>query len=292
MATLSTGGNHCKYSSVFINSAFRSSGTINNFVINFADGTIKADKGTVIKCNVMDLCLNSSWWSTQKPVTFNVYQNGLIYTNGYLPEGNYDVYTFLDAFSLYLPGWTVAYMALTNTYQFVTPNDPNNYQIKFDNYWTMWGFPNGQTPIMTYGMITMSTIPVLMMQENSLLIHSNLPRLRMGSVDNLGTNVLQESDCIAKIDLSGFGPYDNIVYNEQSDSHFTFYLSVSQLQSMSIYITDQNNKPIPLNIDWTMSIKFIYEDVVTEQENSDHNIKLLEEIRDLIKYVVVSKHIQ
>ena len=166
MATLSTGGNHCKYSSVFINSAYRSSGTINNFVINFADGTIKADKGTVIKVNVMDLCLNRSWWSTQKSVTFTVYQNGVIFTNGYLPEGNYDVYSFLDAFSLYLPGWTVEYMALTNTYQFVTPNDSNNYQIKFDNYWTMWGFPTGKTPIMTYGMITMSTIPVLMMQEN------------------------------------------------------------------------------------------------------------------------------
>ena len=103
---------------------------------------------------------------------------------------------------------------------------------------------------------------------------------------------MEESDVIAKIDLSGFGPYDNIVYSEQSDSLFSFYLSVSQIQSLSIYITDQNNKLIPLNIDWTISFKFVYEDVVTEQENADHNIKLLEEIRDLIKYVVVSKHIQ
>ena len=136
----------------------------------------------------------------------------------------------------------------------------------------------------------MSTMPVLMMQENSLLIHSNLPRLRMGSIDNLSTNNLKESDVIAKIDLSGFGPYDNIMYAEQSDSHFTFYLSVSALQSMSIYITDQNNNPIPLNIDWTMSIKFIYEDVVTEQENAIDNIKLLQEIRDLMKYMVMTKH--
>ena len=278
MATLSTGGNHCKYSSVFINSAFRSSGTINNFVIFFADGTIKADKGTVIKCNVIDFCLNRSWWSTQNPVTFTIYKNGLAQALGYVAQGNYDVYTFLAAFQPSLPGWTVTYMPLTNTYQFVTPNDPHNYQIQFDNYWTMWGFPTGKTPIMTYGMITMSTIPVLMMQENCLLIHSNIPRRRMGSVDNLDSNVLEESDVIAKIDLSGFGPYDNIVYSEQSDSLFSFYLSVSQIQSLSIYITDQNNKLIPLNIDWTISLKFVYEDVVTEQENSDHNIKLLEEI--------------
>ena len=57
--------NHCKYSSVFINSANGSSGSINDFVINFADGTIKADKNTVIKVNVMDICMNRSWWSTK-----------------------------------------------------------------------------------------------------------------------------------------------------------------------------------------------------------------------------------
>ena len=144
MATVGTGGNHCKYSSVFINSANRSSGTINNFTINFADGSIKADRGTVIKVNVMDLCLNRSWWSTQQPVTFTIYKNGLIYQYGYVAQGNYDVYTFLAAIQPSLPGWTVTYMPLTNTYQFVTPNDPNNYQIKFDNYWTMWGFPKSQ----------------------------------------------------------------------------------------------------------------------------------------------------
>ena len=72
MSTIASAGNHCKYSSFFINSKNRSSGSINNFVIIFADGAIKADKGTIINVNIMDICMNRSWWSTQNSVTFTV----------------------------------------------------------------------------------------------------------------------------------------------------------------------------------------------------------------------------
>ena len=60
---------------------------------------------------------------------------------------------------------------------------------------------------------------------------------------------------------------------------------------MRIYVTDQNNNKIPLNLDWTMSMKFIYEDVSAEIVAAE-NTKLLEEIRDLMKYLVLSKHME
>ena len=142
-----------------------------------------------------------------------------------------------------------------------------------------------------YGNIFLSDAPVQMLQENSLHIHCNLPRLRMGAIDNLSSKVLIESDIIAKIDMSGFAPYDTLTYSESSDSHFTFYLSVKELQSMRIYVTDQNNNKIPLNLGWTMSMKFIYEDVSAEIVAAE-NTKLLEEIRDLMKYLVLSKHME
>ena len=141
-----------------------------------------------------------------------------------------------------------------NVYQFVTPNDAYSYQIKFTNYANMFGFPSGKTRVYTYGNIYLSDVPVQMSQENSLHIHCNLPRLRMGAIDNLSSNVLIESDIIAKIGMSGCAPYDTLTYSEPSDSHFTFYLSVKELQSTRIYVTNQNNNKIPLNLDWTMSI--------------------------------------
>ena len=145
--------NHCKYSSVFINSANRSSGSINDFVINFADGTIKADKNTVIKVNVMDICMNRSWWSTQKPIIFSVYRNGLAYSVGEIPIGNWDINTFLEQIQLNLQGWSISYLAVMNVYQFVTPNDAYSYQIIFTNYANMFGFPSGKTGVYTYGNI-------------------------------------------------------------------------------------------------------------------------------------------
>jgi hypothetical protein len=79
--SVASGGNHCKYSSVFINSKYRASGDMNDFVINFGSDTIRADPNTVIRVDIMEACINRSWWSTQEPVTFKVYHDGLIQRN-------------------------------------------------------------------------------------------------------------------------------------------------------------------------------------------------------------------
>jgi hypothetical protein len=53
-------------------------------------------------------------------------------------------------------------------------------------------------------------------------------------------------------------------------------------------VTDQDNIPLQLKTDWTIGLKFEF--LVDAKE--DESIKILQEIRDLVKYVTIHKFIK
>ena len=270
--------NECKCSTVFINSKNRLSGEMHDFTINFEDNTVVADKDTSIRLNVVGVVMNRSWYST-KDFYFTVLSAG-VKNRYFIPAGNYDVYSFMQQLQLVLPTWTITYNIQENKYHFKTPISS---RLIFDEgYEHMVGFNlNGYS---TTGTDIVSDIPVVMSKEQAVLIHCSLIKRRMAAIDNLSNKSFVESHVVCKIPLSGYGYFDDMVYNESSENHFSYHISTQKVQSMKIYVTDQDGNPLPLTRDWSITFKFNY--INNVQQNED--LKCLQEIRDLVKYFILS----
>ena len=270
--------NECKCSTVFINSKNRLSGEMNDFIINFEDNTIVADKDTSIRVNVVGVVMNRSWYSTEE-FTFTVLSDGNR-SKHLISAGNYDVYSFMGKLQEVLTGWTITYNIQENKYHFIAPTTS---QLIFDEgYEHMVGFPFAGYSMT--GTHIISDIPVVMSKEQAVMIHCSLVKRRMAAIDNMTNENFVESHVICKIPLSGYGYFDDMVYNESSENHFSYYISTNKIQTMRLYVTDQDGNPLSLTRDFTITIKFNYINHINQQEE----LKCMHEIRDFIKYFILS----
>jgi hypothetical protein len=251
---------------------------MHDFTINFEDNTIVADKDTSIRLNVVGVVMNRSWYSTEN-FYFTVLTNS-VRRRYFIPAGNYDVYSFMEKLQAVLTSWTITYNIQENKYHFTAPESS---QIIFDEgYEHMVGFPFAGYSMS--GTNIVSDIPVVMSKEQAVLIHCSLIKRRMAAIDNLSSEHFVESHVICKIPLSGYGYFDDMVYNESSENHFSYHISTTKVQSMKIYVTDQDGNPLPLTRDWSITFKFNYINNVQQEEE----LKCMHEIRDLIKYFILS----
>jgi len=118
---------------LFINSASRINGSIQDFNMFLNDQMIRSDDyDSTIKVSVIHFSCNRSYYTVENNVTFtlnNITLNtSMTYT---IPSGYYDVYTFKTYLLTILMGWNITYNKSTNTYTFIPPIDI--WQFIFNN---------------------------------------------------------------------------------------------------------------------------------------------------------------
>jgi hypothetical protein len=195
--------------------------------------------------------------------------------------GYYNVNTFIAYLLTLLINWKIDYDAIRNMYTFTPPNDQNTYNFQFFDSGHLFGMEeNSISDSFSYDNPLTSTKPILMNLDNSLYIRTSIPRKTGGAVDNLSSPDFVESDILCCVPMN-FSPFNNI--NIDVSNNFIYYLSVNQLTTFRLYVTDQSNNPIDLQYDWTIGLKIEY----CNLDDDDETLQTLQEIRDLLKYTVL-----
>jgi len=110
---------------VFINSKNRTEGTIQDFIVNLPDNTIRSDEGTQLRLTVLHWCLNKSFYNVREGFKFILHQNISKVSNVYtIRPGIYNVCTFAEYIKSVILGksrWTFDYDATMNKYRIKAP---------------------------------------------------------------------------------------------------------------------------------------------------------------------------
>ena len=203
-----------------------------------------------------------------------------------LPVGYYNVRTLLSALQALLVGWTVGYSTLTNTFTFTSPNDGLTYTMLFDTpSCELLGFRLGDRKEVTYAAPITSDIPVKVSRENVVLIHATFPKQKFSVIDNIQSSQMRESDILCKIPIDK-PPFDNLTWRVNDLDINSFFLSAQQLSQVRIYLTDENNRPLPLPYDWTMTIRVDYFEGVDHVEGIQESVQ---RISDYLRLMVIDK---
>lgn len=268
---------------LFINSKNRSQGEINDFILNLNDGILKTElKDVQIRLSVVHLCINRSYYTVEEGTRFVLSNVTLGTSNEYeIRAGYYDVNTFAAyLINEILNGWSISWDPSRNTYAITPPLDDNTYMFTFINSGHLFGFDDISTNEFSSTSPLISTRPIMMNIDQSLYIRTNLPRHKMGGVDNLKSSTFTESDILCVVPMR-FSPFDNITIDPSNQ--FVYYLSVNEVHSLRLYVTDQKGVSIPLKYDWDIALKFEF----IELNVVDDQLQCLREIRDMLKYIVL-----
>ena len=271
---------------VIVNSRNRVYGTKHDFYVNIADGLVRASNTEeVIQVTVVDAVINRSWYSVQD--NNNTYRVENVQTGAsttfHLPVGYYNVNTLQAALKAHLVGWTITYDRQTNKYTFQSPNDAQTYRFVFEESQTslLFGFDVADRPVVRSDQPLTSTYPVRVNAETCVLIHSDVPKLKASTIDNIASKTFAHSDVLCVIPISA-APFDNVVYSNANDN-YTFHLSSKALNMVRFYLTDEFNRPILLPHDWMLTLK------VTYVQKDDAVKDTLARIADYVKYAVLSQ---
>jgi hypothetical protein len=91
-----------------------------------------------------------------------------------------------------------------------------------------------------------------------------------------------ESDILLKIPIQ-VAPYDNIVFVSNGNDNYSYKLSVKQVNNMRIWITDENNNPLILPFDWSLTVKLEF-----SQEADETLQESVSKIENYVKYLALS----
>lgn len=269
---------------IYINSKNRQKGFPYDFYINIDNDLIKLTGGGItgkIKLSVVEATLNRSWYSVQdNNNTFFV--NGVLYT---IPIGYYNVFTLKDALEELLPTWTITYNKRTHQYTFRPPNDMNTYLFYFNNpACFLLGFNITDAPSGTYNFPIISTIPVKVNYDETVLVRCDMPKVRYSVIDNVNNSAFVESDIIVKIPINA-PPFDNIIYQATTDNVNSIELSAFQLHNLRFYTTNENGRLLKLPYDWGMTLRLEY-----YEENTDmaRLIKIMSDVKDYARYILLN----
>lgn len=284
---------------LLINSTHRATGTPSDFTITFHDGCIRAKPGHTLSMIVIDACMCRSWYTVSASNnTFTL--TALTDTSSTqtlitIPVGYYDVYSMrttllglLNSASV-SASWAITYNPISNCYTYFYNQGPatNAFTFTFTGRCSeLMGFGTlvGATAYVTYLSPLLSTAPVKLNKENAVMIHCDVAKRPCSTLDNINTTVFSESDIILKI-CNSCAPFDNMTYQSQGNDNFNFDLAVTSITALHIYVTDENNTPLQLNFDWTMTLKLV--------EWTGYDNRLLEavkEIKDYLNLIVLDKH--
>lgn len=244
-----------------------------DFHLQLEHGIIKLDKPGVITVTVLDVVMPRSWYNVNS-------NNDTFYLNdseGWvtlsLNHGSYNVYQLRQeierALKLLNGSWAVSFDKITNKYTFHPPAydsiTPWTLSFPATTHATheLFGFAQTEQPAGTGATPFTSTMPVKVNPESAVLIHANLPKVKYTVADNMhtvgGKALFTESDVLMKVPVT-VAPFDTVVYTAQGADLVSFELSTHQVHDLHVWVTDEFNKPLMLQHDWTMTLKLDYEE--------------------------------
>lgn len=273
---------------IYINSANRVKGNPSDFTVRIPHGLLKADKMGRIKVSVVDAIINRSWYTvTSKNNSFQVVNlTDNITTTVTLPIGYYNVNQLRSTLSSSLLNWSVLYNNQLNKFTFVPPNNSKVYNFVFSNPCSdLLGFTMSDRPGGTFNSPIISSIPLKVNQENAIIVHSDLPKEKHSSVDNMSSVNFVESNVLIKMPIS-VQPFDNITFMASSEQMHSFFLSVQHVNDIRFWVTDESNQPLDLSYNWTLTLRVEYQEGEDTMEALKESV---ESIRDYVKLLILSK---
>ena len=129
-------------------------------------------------------------------------------------------------------------------------------------------------------------MPVKVNKENSVLVHCDIVKKPCSTLDNINSVVFAESDVILKI-CNTCAPFDNMVYQSQGTDCFSYDLATKDIVAMHIYVTDENNTPLQLVFDWTLTLK-----MMEYSGDDDRMLTMVRGIRDYLHLIVLDNHMK
>lgn len=285
---------------IFLNSSNRLTGSIHDFTINFNDLLIKAPKNHYIQMNVEQVSINRSWFTIQNgfntfTLTNNLNNNTLIT----ITEGYYNALDLRTTLQSQLPQFTVTYEKLTNKFIFQC-NDftgITNRRFIFNNNTiaSLLGFNKDETPTFTPASLPGTSInntiksskPIKVNEDACIYIRSDINKQSLASLENIGLDI-KESDIICSIPVEA-APFDNVIYNRNNNSNFTFNILTPSINKVRFYITNELGVPLIIPYDYSFALSFKY---IPYDTTNNKTIKLLNDIKDYIKlYLLHDKKI-
>jgi hypothetical protein len=252
---------------IFINSKNRLNGTPWDFNINFNNELIKAPKGHYIQFEVEQVVVNRSWYSIQEGLnTFQLTSSAGGISTITIPVGYYNAADLRAQLQSIFPTWTFTYDKKLNKFTFATPADMSWSGISWRKFVftnnsmsELFGFDQTETPTFTQASPSVvSTKPIKVNEDASVVVHTNIPRQKMSAVDNFNQTTIVESDVLCTIPIQS-APFDNVVYTKNNNAEFKYNVLSPVIHSMRIYLTNEQNTPIKINYDWllTLSVKYV-----------------------------------
>jgi len=118
---------------IHVNSANRTSGSVNDFTVDLGNRFMAVDgvRGRIRVCPVQ-VVINRSWYTVAENIndTFNLF-DGTTLTTVVLPPGFYNYKTLQTALKNLLPSFLVEWSLLQNKYKITLPNDGKTYTFYF-----------------------------------------------------------------------------------------------------------------------------------------------------------------
>jgi hypothetical protein len=273
---------------IHVSSKNRTRGEIDNFEISFKNAQLFLENfnGKII-LEPIQVCLNRSWYSVEAPNnTWELQTNDDEFVQYTIPPGNYNVKTFMRYLQNLLTDWLIGWRLETNKYEYFPPNDGNVYRFRFNNYSAyLFGFrpddiveasiPNN-SPLVSTHTINMS-------RANVVFLHTDLVKRKWSAVDNLTTSQMEESTVMLKIPVN-CPPWDSLIWRANARDIVSFELSSQVVNTMRIWVTDQDNQPLALNQDYTLSFKITY----YESTKDDDMIKMIQNLESYVHYLVLN----
>lgn len=273
---------------LFINSKNRIIGSPWDFIVNFNDELVKAPQNHYMQISVEQVSITRTWFSVQDGFnTFNIVDNNNNTQVITIPEGHYNAYDLRSELQLLMPTWTITYAKKLNEFTFTRPsNGVVSYRFVFPHYVVaeLLGFDVNEQPLFTIAQPTKnSSKSIKVNNDASLFVHSSLARQKFSAVDNIEPT-FQESDVLCSIPITA-APFDNIVFNKSNGVDFKFNLFVPAVHQVRFYLTNEQGFVLRTQHDWEIILSVIY---LPFAEN--HNEKLLENIRDMIKLFMLNNN--
>lgn len=178
-----------------------------------------------------------------------------------IPEGNYDVDTFLVELQKACFGIIeVQYIERLNKFSFnrIPQDNPDFEEYDFyilpKNSGVLLGLTDGVEKLITTDPVYSDTF-VNISGYSSLLIKIDGVSIDKSFINLTGTNY-DVNKMIAIIDVANVAPMDSISLNENDNIGNKFKLNDKKIQSFSLQIVNENNKEFPQFGDFVMNIVF------------------------------------
>ena len=261
----------------YLNSKHRVSGSINDFIISFADLQISKEKDEDIFVYVVDVILTNSFYNINSSNNrFKVEHNNTDGPMKTLDEGNYTMNQLISALNVKMSNDNIvaSYNSISGKIT-LTHGHAGTTVISFDvsnSINEILGFTTDTITFTSPSSVTGTNIASI---GTPLCVYLNTSITNQNLQSNHQVGNLEVSSLLCKIPIL-VPNFSNVYFYSVNDS-YRQSIPDENLDQMHFRLTDQDFKPVELNKDFVMTLCF-----ETVKKTSVHH-KQLESIDELVK---------